>query len=334
MDVLAETLKGLTIDSTIKYYAYYDSDENDAEGNPKSDPLLDTHTSDGKKIKVTDTDTINGNSPQKLLINRTLPIIVPLIYPRIPGGVADVRGTMHTRQMLTSKVIVTDTTCSCARIFQTHGDVSRMGRDGTTPRDGKTSIRSPRLNYPVLNVAGTTISPTRMEIQEIGSSKGTTSSVEFSNAQIFHTSIHRNLTKNGDLTPTFSKIIGRELFHNSSADIYSCCRVNFTLNSVGTKIPGFVNLGLLDVHASYEIGSFGTPATRVGSLTDGSSWSTPGLVLGEATAVEMSGTRSEQNYSSKTYFETKKENQDFGRQNIFMSRPPLDSTPFGTNTTN
>ena len=48
----------------------------------------------------------------------------------------------------------------------------------------------------------------------------------------------------------------------------------------------------------------------------------------------MGGTRPEKNYSYKTYFETRRENQDFGRQNISMSRPPLDSAPFGTNATN
>ena len=67
MDILAETLKGfkiLTIHSTINYSAYYDSNEDDVESDPKSDPLVATHTSDGKKRKVTYTDTTNGNSPQ------------------------------------------------------------------------------------------------------------------------------------------------------------------------------------------------------------------------------------------------------------------------------
>ena len=41
---------------------------------------------------------------------------------------------------------------------------------------------------------------------------------------------------------------------------------------------------------------------------------------------------SEQNYNAKTDFETRRENQDFGRQNNSMSRPPLDSTPIGTDT--
>ena len=62
-DALAETLKGLTINDD----GYYNSDENDAEGDPKSNPKLATHTSDGKKRKVT--DIINRNLQQKLLIN-------------------------------------------------------------------------------------------------------------------------------------------------------------------------------------------------------------------------------------------------------------------------
>ena len=58
LDTLAETLKGLTINDS----GYYNSDENDAEGDTKRYPKLSTHTSDGNK-KVT--DTANGNSPQK-----------------------------------------------------------------------------------------------------------------------------------------------------------------------------------------------------------------------------------------------------------------------------
>ena len=48
----------------------------------------------------------------------------------------------------------------------------------------------------------------------------------------------------------------------------------------------------------------------------------------------MSGTMSEQNHCYKTDFETRREDQDFMRQNISMIRPSLDSTPFGMNRTN
>ena len=65
-DILAETIKGfqgLMIQSTIKDYSYYNSEENVAESDPKSYPLVTTHTSDRNKRKITDTDTTKGNSP-------------------------------------------------------------------------------------------------------------------------------------------------------------------------------------------------------------------------------------------------------------------------------
>ena len=117
-----------------------------------------------------------------------------------------------------------------------------------TPRDGSTSISPPRLNSPVLIGGVTTVSPTRTGIQEIGNPKGPTGSMEVRNAQIFHTSINGDLTKNGDSTTTFSKVIKQELSYDYSADIHSLCWVNFTCNSVRTEIPNFINLGLPAVY--------------------------------------------------------------------------------------
>ena len=90
--------------------------KNVAKSDQKSNPLVDTHTSDGKKRKFTNNDTTNRNYPQKLLINRTLPIIIPPIDPHILDGVASGRGIMHARQTPTSKVIVTDMARSSACI--------------------------------------------------------------------------------------------------------------------------------------------------------------------------------------------------------------------------
>ena len=59
-DSLTETLKGfnrLTLQSTINNYADDHSNKNVAESDPKRDQLVATHTSDGKKRKITDTDT-------------------------------------------------------------------------------------------------------------------------------------------------------------------------------------------------------------------------------------------------------------------------------------
>ena len=100
--------------------------------------------------------------------------------------------------------------------------------------------------------------------------------------------------------------------------------MDFTSNSVGTEAPNFVNLGITAVNTLDEFDTFGTPATRVRSPTVSSHWSAPGHVFGEATAVGMSGTRSEQKYSYKTDFEIWRKNQDFGSKTKSMSQSPLE----------
>ena len=44
----------------------------------------------------------------------------------------------------------------------------------------------------------------------------------------------------------------------------------------------------------------------------------------------MSAEKSDHNYKYKTDFQILRENQEFERQNILISRPPLDSTPIDT----
>ena len=174
------------------------------------------------------------------------------------------------------------------------------------PRGGNTSKILPRLTSPVLIVGGTSVPPTRTGVQEIISPSGPISTMEVRNDQPFHTSINVNSAKNGDPTPTFSKLIGRELSNESSADIYSHCRVNFTRDAALTKIPNFMNLGLSSVQTSDELGSFNIPATRIRRPTDVSNWLPSGHLIGVVTADRMNRTRSEKNYSSKTYFETRR----------------------------
>ena len=53
--MIAETIKGLRLDSTMNDSIYYNSGKDYAE----SDPLVATHISDRKKRKFTNTDTNN-----------------------------------------------------------------------------------------------------------------------------------------------------------------------------------------------------------------------------------------------------------------------------------
>ena len=150
--MLAETLKWLTINDS----GYYESDKNDAKGNTESDPKTVTHTRDDKKRKVTDTS--NGKLQQKLLINRTLPIITTTIDPHITDMVATCGGTPRLLTTPNTKEVITDAARNSAHVLWTPGHVSRTGRDGTMPRNGYVVVTPPQDNRPVI-IGGTTVSP-------------------------------------------------------------------------------------------------------------------------------------------------------------------------------
>ena len=166
-----------------------------------------------------------------------------MIDPRIPDRVATCGGTPHARTMPTTKEFIVDADRISAHILWTTGHVIRTVRDGTTARDGNIAARSPQENGPVL-IGGTTIFPTCgiMGSQEILSKHGSTGSVEIGDTQKLDTSVDGNLAKNGDSTPTFSKVIGIKISHDSSTNIYLLCRADFTSNTVETEAPDSMHL--------------------------------------------------------------------------------------------
>ena len=72
LDEMEDTLKDLTINNS-EYYASNSATASDAQGDLTRDPKTVTHTSN-RKEKVTGTS--NGYFEQKLLSNRTLPVVV------------------------------------------------------------------------------------------------------------------------------------------------------------------------------------------------------------------------------------------------------------------
>ena len=224
--------------------------------------------------------------------------------------------------------------CSAARVFKYPPVVNWKDTDGTIPWDRNTAVTSPRLNTPFWIGAGAYVSPTGIRSQDIESPRGSIVLQDVRNAQPFDSSINRISTKHRDPAPTLSKGIGGKLSKKYSSDIYSIYWMNFTHDAVLTKSPNFTNLGLASVHTPDELGSFSIPINRIGSCIDESNWITTGHIIGEVTADRMIRTRSEQNYSSKNYFEIRRKTKNFEQQNISASQPPLDSTPFVTNTIN
>ena len=95
-----------------------------------------------------------------------------------------------------------------------------------------------------------------------------------------------------------------------------------------------MDLGFSTINGLYESSGLSTPTARIRRPTDESHWSAPDDVFGEATAVGMSEEKSDHDYNYKTESQIWKDNKEFDRQIFLMSRPPLDLTPIGTNTTN
>ena len=210
-----------------------------------------------------------------------------------------------------------------------------MYRDSNTPGEWNIAVRYPHANFPVL-IGGIGVPPTRWHsgILQVFNEQKSTVSDETRDTQNFDNYVDTNLANIGDSTSIFSKLIGCELSHSSSANLYLICQMDFFSNTVRTKGPNFVDLGIPAVNESDEVNIFGTPATIIRRPMDGFRWYAPDHIFGKASAAGMSATRSEQDNTYKTDFQIWRENRNFGRQYNSTSRPPLDSTPIGTNNNN
>ena len=151
-----------------------------------------------------------------------------------------------------------------AWVNRTPGQVSRTGRDGSTPGDTGLAVRSKPYPSPVL-VLSLTISPAcgisgSLQVER---KQQSTSPDEVRNSQKLDTVVDGKLPDDRDSASVFSKVISRELSHGSRDDLYLRCRMNFLINVVQKEAPQFVYLGLPAINTLDEIGFLGTPVTRI-----------------------------------------------------------------------
>ena len=98
--------------------------------------------------------------------------------------------------------------------------------------------------------------------------------------------------------------------------------MNLASDTVSSKIPNFMDLGLSSADTTDELGSVFATTTRIGLATHGSNWLPRSHFISEGTEYRVSGTKSKHNYNFKSIFETRRDkvvDQDFGRQNDSMS---------------
>ena len=161
-----ETLKGSTLDSKINHSAYYNSEKDDVESDPKSDPLVANHTSDRKKGKVADTDTTHGNYPQNYCSTGPSQSSPTCLTCRFRMGLQMLEGPrMRTIWFFRGDHHGRGAQQKACCLISCGGKPGGHGRDDYMGRKYFQNIS--RFTSPVNIGGGTTVSPTRIGSQEI-----------------------------------------------------------------------------------------------------------------------------------------------------------------------
>ena len=280
---------------------------------PKSDPSVATHTTKG----ISDTQTINGISTQKLFINPTIQAFVRPITPLVTAEVEVAQESLSLSQTVLPQTNVTDAAHPCARIFRTTGNVIGTERDRVTPRDASSSETRSRAIFQKSTFVATSISPTRIGNQDIFSPSNPSTARRGRNAKTFETSINGFLAVNEHSTFYFSGVSGVETVSAEVADVNPRERMNFASNSVFGETAKFVDLGLSPAHTADKLKSIFAPATRDGGFPDNSYWLASRHLIAEVTAGRVSEAKEYSDYIKNSEFETM---NVFGRKNYLGTR--------------
>ena len=259
----------------------------------------------------------------------TIPVLPP---PKNPG-IAVIRLTPMTLLRPATKGIVMDAASGGAWTSRTPRKVSRTDVYGSTPGGMNNSISIVENSSPDLIIIIGTDPPCGLNLsQEVGDIRQSNSPGLVRQSQKLDAAIDGKFSNNCYATSIFSNIIGDKLSDGSSRDLYTRCKMNLTTDPVKTKTPQFVDFGLATINALYEGSGISTPTTIIRRPIYGDHWNTLNNIFGETIVVGLSEVKSDYDYNYKTDFQNLKTNQEFVRQNILMSRPPLDSTPIGKKT--
>ena len=312
-NILAETIKelnGLRIKSTINNYLYVNSEEDDTESNPNSDPKVATYTT-------------HGNYPHKLLTNREIPEIIqgviPLVNQTTTDGVATSRGDLHTLRTVLHQDIVTGATRSTLGVIKDPLVINHRDAIGPIKVDKNTVGIPPRTTTQVLNGTGPSAYPIRIWRQKIEGTRRSIILQESRNAEPLDASINKYPVEHRDPTPGWSKIIGNKVVTDESVNIYMRGQTNFGSDTVLSKNPNFMNFGLLPVNTTDKLRSIIVLTARVGGPRNGSNWLQSGHDIEEAKLDRVRKTKANNHYNFKSYFKTMREIQYFEQENISMS---------------
>ena len=168
---------------------------------------------------------------------------------------------MHTVSTVFLEEIVTGAAPSAAHVFKDPPVVNWKVARRPISIDMNTFGISPRANTQVMSGTGTSAPPILIRIQNIGSPRRSIGPQKVRNAHPFKTSINQFSPEHGLPTPIFSKLIGRKIVPNKSADAYARKRMGFGSNSVVAKSLNFMDFELSPTNTSYKLKSAIVPTT-------------------------------------------------------------------------
>ena len=195
-------------DSAEQVDAISDSEKLVVDGSdPKSDPSEATHTNN----ILLDTDTTNGISTQKLLINPTIEVVVGPITPLVAAKVKVTQESLSPRQTVLPQANTTDVARPCAHIYQTTGKVIGTSRGSATQRDTSSSETRTISSFQSSTFVATSVSPAQFRDQDIVNPRHPSSIAKMDrSADPFDARIDGPLPKNSDSTSFFNHVVGLE----------------------------------------------------------------------------------------------------------------------------
>ena len=106
--------------------------------------------------------------------------------------------------------------------------------------------------------------------------------------------------------PIWSKVISIKTFTNESAEVYARSQMKLGSDTVLSKIPNFMDLGLLSVNTTNELGCVVISTIISRRPTDGAYWLPPGHYINEAAVDRVIGTKAKNHLNFKSEFETRR----------------------------
>ena len=183
---------------------------------------------------------------------------------KIYNSIAIIGGASQNLLTPATKEVVADAACGSVWVNRTLRHVSRTERDGSTPGGTGMVVRSKPDPSPVM-IGIPTISPAcvlsgRFQVRK---KRQSTTPEKVINAQKLDTSVDIKLPGDQDYVSVFSKVIGREISHSSSDDLYLRCRMKFSSNFFQIEAPQFLDLWIPAINASNELGVLGNTTPRI-----------------------------------------------------------------------